>query len=306
MKYYFIVNKASKTGKAQIMWNELENELKLREVEYEAYFTEGPGHATALADMICSKEGKINLCVCGGDGTLNEALNGMKDFDRVDLCYFPLGSANDFARGVGLKGSPVEILDRVLKEEKAKSIDIGEVIYDGGSKRFAVSAGVGVDAYVCLQALTSKLKKFLNFFRMGQLTYGLLTIGDIFTMPTYDAVAVADGKEVNFKKLIFACAMNCPYEGGGIPMVPYAKPTSGHLSTLAAHDMSRIKCLTMLPSLISGAHVNTNGGFSFIDFERMEVTIAHPMCVHADGEHCGFHDHITFVCHRNFLRIRGL
>lgn len=304
MKNIFIVNKASRSGNAQAVWDELEDYLKKENVEREVYFTKCSGHATELAKQATENGEEINLFVMGGDGTLNEALNGISNFEKTFYIPLPSGSANDFVKGIGLAGTPVEIVKRVFEDGSVRTLDIGQVIYEGGSRYFGVSAGIGVDAYVCLQALTSKLKAFLNKLHMGQATYGLLTVGDIFTMPFANARIIHDDKELNLKGVIFAAAMNCPCEGGGIPMVPYATADSRKLSAFIAHDISRFKCLLLLPSLVAGKHEKKNG-FDFVDFQEMRVEMDREMCVHADGEHVGFLKSVEFKCLPEALKIKG-
>ena len=74
MKNYFIVNKASRTGKAAETWNEIQDYLEKNKIEYQALFTTGAGDATEFAKKITSQGEKVGLFVMGGDGTLNEAL----------------------------------------------------------------------------------------------------------------------------------------------------------------------------------------------------------------------------------------
>lgn len=309
MKNYFIVNKASRTGKAAETWNEIQDYLEKNKIEYQVIFTTGAGDATEFAKKITSQAEKVGLFVMGGDGTLNEALNGIVDFENTLYTPLPSGSANDFVKGIGIQGSAIEILDRALNTSEYMSFDIGKVIYDGGKVRlFGVSAGIGVDAYVCLQALDSKLKKFLNRFGLGQATYGLLTVGDIFTMPFVDSEITlwykGEMKESKVKGTIFAAAMNCKAEGGGIPMVPFAKPDSGYLTAFHAHDISRLKCLCLLPYLVAGKHEGKSG-FDFLNFDKMKIKMDTPMCVHADGEHLGFFEEIFFECLPQAIKIRG-
>lgn len=313
MKNIFIVNTASRTGKTKETWEKLKEHLEKLEIEYEVHFTKGPGDATAFAKEATGKGEEVALFVMGGDGTLNEALNGIEDFENTYYTPLPSGSANDFANGIGLKGEIIEILDRALTSSDYKLFDIGKITYieDGVSKDrlFGVSAGIGVDAYVCLQALDSRLKKFLNIFGAGSATYGLLTVGDIFTMPFSDAKVTIDYKgkiEIrNIKSTIFAAAMNCKAEGGGIPMAPEATADSGYLTAFIAHDISRFRCLTLLPSLVAGKHMGKEG-FDLLDFDRIEINMADKMCVHADGEHVGFLNNLLFECMPQILKIRGI
>lgn len=308
MKNVFIVNLSSRTGKAKEIWNELEAYMKTAGIQYEAHFTKKAMDATEFAREATSKNEPLALFVMGGDGTLNEALNGIQDFENTFYTPLPAGSANDFVLGINLKGSALDILKRALASEDYKTFDIGRVEYDGGSRVFGVSAGIGVDAYVCLQALTSKLKKFLNRFGLGSATYGLLTVGDIFTMPFSNAsvTLLYKGREEirSIKGTIFAAAMNCPAEGGGIPMAPKATADSGHLTAFIAHDLSRLKCLTLLPYLVAGKHEG-KPGFDLLNFDKIKIKMDSKMCVHADGEHVGFFEEISFECLPQILKIKG-
>lgn len=304
MRNIFIVNKASKTGKGAVVWEALEAHLQELNVDYDVRFTGGPGEATEFARSATSTGEPTHLFVMGGDGTLNEALNGIVDFENTFYTPLPSGSANDFVLGIGMEGDAIQIFDRAYNSEDYKALDIGKV----DDRRFGVSAGIGVDAYVCLQALDSKLKKFLNRFGLGSATYGLLTVGDIFTMPFSDATITysfkGEEKSINVKNIIFAAAMNCKAEGGGIPMAPNATPDAGYLTAFVAHDISRLKCFTLLPSLVAGKHMGKRG-FDLINFDKMKIDIIDDMCVHADGEHVGFHKTLLFECLPGVLKVKG-
>lgn len=308
MKNIFIVNKASRTGKAAETWSRVEEYLKEHNVAYEVHFTGGAGDATEFAKTATSTGEPVALFVMGGDGTLNEALNGIVDFENTWYTPLPSGSANDFVGGIGLQGDALDILKRALSTEDYHLYDIGKVVYPGGERLFGVSSGIGVDAYVCLQALDSKLKKFLNKFGLGSATYGLLTVGDIFTMPFSDAKITiwneGQKQEREVAGTIFAAAMNCPAEGGGVKMAPNATADSGHLTAFYAHDISRLRCLSLLPLLVAGKHEG-KGGFDLLNFDKIHIKMKQSMCVHADGEHVGFFDEITFECVPQILKIRG-
>lgn len=304
-KYYFIVNQKSQTGKTADVWGELEKRLKERGVEYEAYMTRYFGHAARLAGMICEKPGEKHLVVVGGDGTINETINGMRDFSHVTFGCIPSGSGNDFARGFGLKGSPREILDRMLSCREEQYLDLGQVTCGGDQKRkFIVSSGVGVDADVCRQALDAPIKKVLNKIRLGQLTYVLLTVKTLFTMPLTDAcVTLEDGTKRYLKKAIFISAMNFPYEGGGVPMAPRASARDKKLSCCCVYGIPRWLCFCYLPVLCLGKHEKIKG-FDIIESSRLTISLKEEMCVHTDGEHCGSWKELEYEILPGYLRVR--
>lgn len=111
--YYFIVNRTSRSGHSKKVWTEVKKELDKSGAEYQVFFTDHAGHAWELADEICGYEEEcIHLVVVGGDGTVNEVINGMHDFEKVRFGYIPTGSGNDFARGMKITGKPAEIRDQ--------------------------------------------------------------------------------------------------------------------------------------------------------------------------------------------------
>lgn len=305
-RLYFIVNTHSRTGKAKELWEELEQILQEEKVDYQAFITERVGHATEIARELTSTEEEVYLVVCGGDGTVNEALNGIRDLDKVIFGYLPLGSANDFARGLGIKGEPKAIMRQLLASRAEEAIDVGVVSWDGGSRRFAISAGVGIDAMVCRKALTSKLKVFLNHLHLGSLTYGLLTVAALFSAPFVNATVVSDdGKERQLPGLIFAAGMNFVCEGGGVPMAPRASAKDGKLSACCVYGIPRWLCLFCFPFLLAGKHEKIKG-FDVFDERELHVSFDRPMVVHADGEDCGDQTEVTFTCVPKALRMPRL
>ncbi|MCR4610550.1 MAG: diacylglycerol kinase family lipid kinase [Lachnospiraceae bacterium] len=296
--YYFIVNATSRTGKAQKIWRDVKAELDRREVEYKYYITSAVGHAQKLAKQICSIKGDINLIVVGGDGTANEVINGMHNMDKVRFGYIPTGSGNDLGRGLGInKRKPVDQLVHILESNEILKMDLGEVTTEEGvTRKFAISAGIGVDASVCKQALTSKLKKFLNKFGLGSATYVILTVKTMFTMPLYDGtVELDDGTVKHPHNIIFCAAMNHPWEGGGVPMAPNASATDGMLSFCCVSDIKRAKCFVSLGSLMAARH-DRIAGFDIYNCKSAKINLKDKMVVHADGEYCGEVKSVEFRC----------
>lgn len=301
--YHFIVNTHSRTGKAQQIWENLEDVLRSRGVAYQVYITEYAHHATELAAHITAGEEPVYLVTCGGDGTVNEVLNGIRDLSKVIFGYIPLGSANDFARGLHLTGEPRVILEKMLDSQEEQAIDLGRVSWNGGSRIFGISAGAGIDAMVCRRALTSKLKVFLNHLHLGSLTYGLLTISSLFQSPFVNATMLTqEGQQHTMPKAIFTAAMNFPWEGGGVPMAPKASPTDGKLSVCCVYGIPRLLCLFCFPFLLAGKHEGIKG-FDVVNATEMKFTFDKPMVVHADGEDCGDQLEVTFSALPGALRM---
>lgn len=308
---YFIVNEKSRTGRAAFIWKEIQEILRKRKVEFREFTTEYRGHAQAIARQVCNEPGEdICIVVLGGDGTLNEVINGITDFARVRLGVLPTGSGNDFARGLGLKGTAKENLGRILRcvdNGRFQAVDLGLVKYGahyGNAKRFAISSGIGMDALVCKRAtLHSKLKNFLNKLGLGKLTYIILTVQALFHMDTARAAFQLEGEEIRrLKKIIFIAAMNFRAEGGGVPMAPRADAQDGKLSVCAVHGIPKWKTFLYLPLLAAAKHEHIRG-YEVTDSRSCRVKLDKPMALHADGEYCGEVTDVAFACLPGLLRV---
>ena len=112
-KLYFIVNTNAKTGNANQVWRQVYDFLRQKHIPYEAYETKYVGHATVLARELSKKQEKaVYLIAVGGDGTVNEVLNGITDFEKVRLGVIASGSGNDFGKGMGIPTDPIVCIDR--------------------------------------------------------------------------------------------------------------------------------------------------------------------------------------------------
>lgn len=297
--YYFIVNPGSRTGKGSQLWTEIEDKLKRSKIDYNAFFTQEQGDATKLAALICSKHPEMKrIVIVGGDGTANEAINGLSGYDKFILGYVPTGSGNDLARGLGIVENTLEACENAIHPHAFKQIDHGIVTSADGtiSRRFGVSSGIGYDADICYSAERSKLKKALNKIKLGKLIYYMLGFKHIFSNKPAKAVVTIDGKHKHYyKKLIFAANMNTVYEGGGMPMAPAADPTDGKITVTVVHDVSKFRHLLLMVPVIRGRHVK-HRGVEQITARTVEIETDRPLVLHTDGEYAGMSDHVTFSC----------
>ena len=285
--YHFIVNLNSRTGKARKIWEELRQELDRREVLYVLHETKYAGHAIEISrKLVRSAEDTVKIIVLGGDGTFNEVINGAREYEKIEIGYIPTGSGNDLARGLGLSADPMENLNRILDSTEYTQMDLGCISWDEGESKkfFAVSAGVGVDADVCRRALSSTLKKVLNKIGLGKLTYAILTIESLFAMPPMNAHIVADGVDYGIMdKVTFIALMNHKCEGGGVPMSPEADAFDGKLSMCCIHGISKLRCLSLFPSLLSAKHTK-HSAYLGVDFKEADIVLKTPNVWHTDGE----------------------
>ena len=296
--YHFIVNIHGGSGKAFLKWNKIRALLNERKVEFKVRVPQAVGDASRIAREISElPEDDIRIVVVGGDGTINEVLNGITDFSRVKLGLIPTGSGNDFTRGLKLpRHNPKKAVDILLNSKGDKKIDLGKstVLSTGDSRIFGISSGFGLDAIVGTGINEAKIKKILNWVHLGKLSYAFLTIQTLFTMKTYEASLSFDGEEaIKFNKLIFLAAMNFKAEGGGVPMCPKARGDDGELSVCVAAGVPKILTFFKFPLLCLGLHSKSKG-FYLRNCKTLELSSSENSILHTDGEFVGNVDRVKF------------
>lgn len=304
----FIVNEASGRGRGGKIWRALRREMLEQELPFRAWCTRSPGEATALAQLTCQDAQELQkLVVVGGDGTVNEVLNGISDFAQIALGVVPIGSGNDFVRGLGLPRDPRAALERVFAASGDARIDLGQVCVDGQTpRRFGISAGIGMDAWVCAQVDDSRAKAGLNRFGLGSFSYGLMTLSAAWNLETANGnvtFTTPYGRHrQDLSNLIFLACMNFPWEGGGVPIAPEASAVDGCFSVCFAENLERSQVFAKLPLLALGRHPHTEG-VTLLKASRVEVQLEMPLYVHADGEVPGRVRRVTFDVLPQKLRV---
>lgn len=287
----FVVNPVSHSGKGGQLWKRLEKILAEREVAYEVHFSQKSGDIARIAEELTAPAGGTDglcLVILGGDGTVNEALQGIRDFERVRLGYIPTGSGNDLARNLGIGKKLDQALDRVLSENREMRMDLGCVRWtqDGERKErfFLVGCGIGYDAAVCENVQTSGMKAALNKIRLGRLTYLGVGLRQMFTAQYVRATILLDGERVlEPERMLFAVSMSHRYEGGGFCFCPQADPQDGLLDLCVVNGVPRWKFPIIIPFALAGRHT----GFSGVDLYRareVRLQASSPLWVQTDGE----------------------
>ncbi len=284
--YIFITNPNARSGLGGKVWSEVERILKDKEVSYQIYFTKYQRHASRIVSEITSDGEEHTIIVLGGDGTMNEVLNGIKELSKVTLGYIPIGSSNDFARYFHHPYEPEKALAAILSPKKYAMINVGLLTYWEGERkrRFAVSAGLGFDAGICHYAVVSKLKPLLNKLHLGKLTYVGIALAQMLALkPGVMTVSLDDGEPVSYEQVYFATAMNHPYEGGGFKFCPKADPGDDVMDVTVIAGIPKLKTLFLLPTAYKGWHTVFRGVYTYT-CRKAVFESAGPLPVHTDGE----------------------
>ena len=305
--YHIIINPASRSGKGRKLWKEIvEPALHKEGIVYRSYFSESAGDVARLAKEITSSAKEpLELIILGGDGTVNEALQGISNPTNVILGYIPTGSSNDLARDLKIPKDPLKALDRILHTGTIHSMDMGTIAFpDGETRHFAVSTGIGFDAAVCAESLHSRIKAFCNKIGLGKLTYLGIALKQLFAAKKVSSIiTVEDSTPIHVERLLFVAAMNHRFEGGGFQFCPDADATDGILNLCAVGDVPKLLILLALPTAFFGKHYLFNGITPYRG-RKVHISASSPLWVHTDGEVIRQTREFTIECHQNVLRIR--
>lgn len=315
--YQVIVNPGARSGKGRRHWEEVKNVLDSRGHKYAVHFTNKAGdaadYAVTLYKEALAKNEVLKLIVLGGDGTMNEVMQGLPEFDNLELSCIPVGSSNDLARGIGISFNPKEAIEHILDSPVTFNMDLGIVHSNNSSandngvtipdRRFLVSTGFGYDAAICEEANASGAKKLLNRIGLGKLVYLLICLKQLISVRDYSTTLILEnGKEIKLDRLLLIAGMNNMYEGGGFKFAPAARNDDGKIDLCVVSGLSRSKVLQILPQAMKGNHYKFDGVDAY-QSSIYTVKSQTPLWVHTDGEALYQADCITVECIKNAIKM---
>jgi YegS/Rv2252/BmrU family lipid kinase len=305
--YYFIVNPNSRYGRGRRVWKKLKKMLEASNVDYEVHLTEKPGDARDFARELTEgcKEPRIIVAV-GGDGTVNEILDGLSFCGTITLGYIPAGSGNDLARSLKLPRSPYRCLKKILSPKYHKLVDYGVISYGEDEiccRRFMVSAGIGFDAAVCHNLLHYKSKRKKRLIPLGKFLYIIMGIKQlILAKPSKGYLLLDDVQKVEFNHVYFVSAHIHPYEGGGFKFAPGAAYDDGKLTICVMSNSRKRRLVPVLLNSLIGRYSH-NKGIRLYTCQEAAIHLDRSMAVHADGESCLCQNTIQVRCIGRKLRM---
>ncbi len=321
--YYMIVNPASRSGRGAKIWAELEPVFIEKKIPYTVYFSTKAGQVIEIVQNLCdsflsvSDESVLKLIVLGGDGTINETLQGISDFNRVQVGYIPTGSSNDMARDLQITKDYIATLNRILNCHAPVPTDIGCVTLSNSAadlsqnpefaawnrRYFAVSCGMGFDAAVCVEALASRFKRLMNKIGLGKLTYLGIALKQLIAAKKVSCDIILDDKQTfHLPRFLFIAGMIHQYEGGGFMFCPDADSHDGILDICVIGDVPKPVILYALPTAFTGRHYRFKGVERYAA-QKLCIKTSSPVWVHTDGEVALQADCITITCQKDKLQL---
>jgi diacylglycerol kinase (ATP) len=275
----FLVNPASANGATGRRWPALEARARALGLQGRSLLSERPGHLQELAAQ-AAEDGSL-LVVVGGDGTLNEVVNGAAG-RAAEVAVIPAGTGRDFGRTYRIP-SRFDDAVRVVLEGTTRTIDLGRAEFetsDGVRRRlFANAASVGMSGAVARRA--NSMSKRLG----GRATFYAALVREFLGWTNTEMRVEFDGGERRGLMHDVVVA-NGRFLGGGMKLAPDAHPDDGLFDVVLVGDVSKLDFVTTSPKLYRGGHVG-HPRIEVVRSRAVSVEAELPMLVELDGESAG-------------------
>lgn len=278
-KIRVLMNPLSGRGEAKEAVSELREAFAkyLPDVKLEILFSRSRGDMLVLARK--SVEEKCELvCVAGGDGTINDAVQGFAGSD-VPLGIIPLGTGNVFAQEMNIPHN-INGAVEVIASGSVRRVDLGKT----GGHYFLWLAGIGADALVA-EELTPEMKDSL-----GVLSYVAFALKHLGKIPYFDATIFVDGKEIKSRALCVIAGNATSYDGK-LQIKSTESMDDGYLDVCVAEKVTPLGIIRQILFFMAGRREYYRDieyfGVKYFKAKRVRVETSPSVFVHTDGEAAG-------------------
>ncbi len=262
VKTVFIINpKAGQKKANETFVSEILKTAEKLHIEVEVIKTTCVGDGTRIAKACCEKYGAVRLIACGGDGTLNEVVNGAIGFQGAEVGVLPMGTGNDFCRNFQSAGAFT--IENVLrgKVQKCDLIRFDTEKEDKIKTRYCVNMfNIGFDCEVADLTGTMKQKPFIS----GPFAYFISIFIALVQKKGANLKLSLDGKEAHNGPLLLSAISNGMFCGGGIKSNPLGSVQDGVMEINIIKNVTRTRLLTLLGSYMNGTFIHKKGIERFI------------------------------------------
>ena len=275
MKHIFIVNPAAgKSDRTAEYRKMIEAAFAPRGLSYELLVSGAPGECRTLARQAAQSGEEVRLYACGGDGTLNEVINGVVGFANAAVTHFPGGSGND---AIKIFSEPAAFtdLDRLLDAEEARL----DLIRCNGMYALNILS-IGLDARIGTDIARYKRLPFVT----GKGAYILSTINNLFRgISQYYRVTLDDSETVEGRQTMI-CICNGRWYGGSFNPVPDAEPDDGLLDVLIVEKVNLLQVAGVIGKYQKGHYADYPHLIRHVRCHTVRVECEQENVVNVDGE----------------------
>lgn len=276
MKHLFIVNPvAGKHNNLEEISRNIQAVMESLEFDYEIYVTKKPMDAVHFIKNRAANSEKLRIYACGGDGTLNEVVNGAAGFSNVEITHYPCGTGNDFVK---IFGEDMPLFSDLHALAKGESLPI-DLIKVGD--RYGVNiCSVGVDARIGTDV--HKYSKLPLIKGLG--AYILSLIVNLIKGIGREMSISIDEQNFPTAKYTLLCCCNGSYYGGGFHPVPEARPDDGQLDFLVVKNVSRIGFIRMVGRYAQGRYKELPHMVTHVSGNKLKLSAPKEFVINIDGE----------------------
>ncbi len=274
MKHLFIINPAAgKYDHTRELEEKVRNLWGERGLDYAIRSSKKPGDCAAIARQAAASGEEYRLYACGGDGTLNEVVNGAAGADNLAVTHVPCGSGNDFIKNFS-EPSAFSDLARLLDPEE-RSLDLIQVGED-----FCLDiCSMGIDARIGTSIQDFKRIPLLT----GHGAYNVSTVVNLIKGIHRHYVVEIEGQSID-QRFTLICVCNGRFYGGGYEPVPEARPDDGKLEVLLVKKVSRLQVAGLIGKYKAGRYSEYPELFRHFTTDRLVIHCDGQEVINLDGE----------------------
>lgn len=274
MKHLFLINPAAGKHDRTKEFSEIIHTLcRERGLDYEIRVSEKPGDICAFARHAAGYGEEVRIYACGGDGTLNEAVNGIAGFPNAAVTHFPGGSGNDTIKMFS-ETEPFRDLSRLLDAEETRM----DLIRCGDTYSLNILS-IGFDAKVGTDILRFKRLPLVS----GKGAYILSILANMLGGLSEHYVVDINGHTYDEKQTMI-CVCNGRWYGGGFNPVPDAQPDDGLLDVLLVKKVGLLKAARLIGKYQKGEYRQLPEYIRHEQCTRLRIRCDKPSVVNVDGE----------------------
>ena len=271
-RYLLIVNPEAGNRRTMKALPDIDRILRRENVDFEFHFTDAPGHAT---ELVKEYDESFDVVISvGGDGTINEVINGLPDSNKT-FGMIPIGTGNDFARTCCIPYDSLEDAIAIILKHDVKTVDVGQV----NGQRFINVMGLG------FEGRANEVGRVLEFIKgapryLAAIGYTFLTYRKLPVRISFDDIVLDD-------KLFLFSIGNGWNVGGGLKLTPKAIIDDGKFDLCYVKHISRPRILAIFNRLYDGT-IDTAP--EMVSYRTNKLTIESDvrLPIHIDGEKLEF------------------
>ena len=272
MKHLFLINPAA-GKKDSTFYCASQIKALCKDLDYDILVSKQPGDLTRFAREAAQSGEEVRLYACGGDGTLNEVVNGAAGYPNAAVTSWPVGSGNDFVK-VFSDPARFRSLEALLDAEET-SFDL---IHCGDYYAINICS-MGIDARIASEMAQYKKIPLLSGFG----AYALSTLVNVIKGIHEPYIVEINGERIEANQTLI-CICSGRYYGGGFNPVPDSEPDDGELDVLMIKAISRLRVASLIGDYKAGKYRELPTWIRHFRTKKVSIQCAKDTVVNLDGE----------------------